>query len=128
MPGAARAPSCVKTTSRGQEGRPASRNGFEPSAKRNTRHYHRSGVERHLRGASFLDRVSKHRGTDSRNPGEDRLTEILAGVLERVSGLALSLAKGWTYPHREAAGEHAAATLATHDALRALPTSIVPRA
>ncbi|HWT94816.1 MAG TPA: hypothetical protein VN238_17600 [Solirubrobacteraceae bacterium] len=60
-----------------------------------------------MRRSSVFSRVTKYVPTDAVDPGEDRLTEVTAAVLERVGGLARTLALRWLDPGRVAGRERA---------------------
>jgi len=80
------------------------------------------------REESLFTRLVRWRASEARTPGEDRLTEVFAAVLERVPGLALHLAGGWLDPTRVAAGEWATeASRPLWNALAELPPDTQPR-
>jgi hypothetical protein len=71
---------------------------------------------------SLFRRVTRYLPTTGVDPTEDRLTEITAGVLERVEGLARHLVLHWIDPARAATSECASVGTATDcAAVAALP-------
>lgn len=69
--------------------------------------------------SGLFARVTRYTPGGLANPRENRLTEIFAGVLERVDGLAVALAREWL-SSGEAVGADAGATALWSDARNAL--------
>lgn len=81
-------------------------------------------------GSSLFSRVTRYVPADAGDPGENRITEVLAAVLERVPGLARRLAEMWLDPDQDQAPSEERAAPATEEAWRrvgALPPDVLPR-
>ena len=66
-----------------------------------------------IAATSLFGRVTKHVPAERGDPRENRLTEVVAGVLERVPGLARSLAELWLDPDQARAHHRERATSAS---------------
>lgn len=79
--------------------------------------------------SSLFSRVSRYVRREFVDPGENRLTEVLAAVLERVPGLARALAVSWLDPDQHHAGrrERAASIGDVWDRIKILPVDVIPR-
>jgi hypothetical protein len=73
-------------------------------------------------GSAFFRRVTRFIASEDHNPAEDQLTQITSVALERVPGLARSLALQWLSPEAQAMSERATpATVSAWDAISRLP-------